>query len=69
MVYPYGLTGLIIKLRGYLCAFVMSSLFENLMTIAVAINTVVLALDSHGISKSTEDTLTTMNFYFTIIFI
>jgi hypothetical protein len=39
------------------------------MTVAVGINTIVLSLDYHGISKSNENILTTMNFYFTITFI
>lgn len=69
MVYPYGIYGVLSKLRGYIRTFVRSSFFENFMTIAVAINTIVLALDRHGISASQESTLTTMNFYFTIIFI
>lgn len=69
MVYPYGIQGIYSKIRGYLRAFVKSSFFENFMTVAVAINTIVLALDYHGISDENKNTLTTMNFYFTIIFI
>ena len=67
--YPYGIFGIIVKLRFWLRNFVSSSFFDNLMTVAVAINTIVLALDHHGISKDEEKTLTDMNFYFTIIFI
>ena len=69
MVYPYGIYGMIVKLRGYLRDFVLSSFFDNLMTLAVAINTIVLSLDRHGISESDEATLTSMNTYFTYIFI
>jgi hypothetical protein len=39
------------------------------MTLAVGINTVVLALDHHGISAEDEALLTEMNNYFTYIFI
>ena len=69
IIYPSGIYGVYVKVRSCIRTFVNSQFFENLMTIAVAINTVVLALDHHGISQSDEDTLTTMNFYFTIIFI
>lgn len=68
-VFPYGFIGSIILVRGWLAAFVLSGFFENLMTVAVAINTIVLALDHHGISKNQEAILTTMNSYFTYIFI
>lgn len=67
--YPYGFFGSIIMVRGWLASFVLSAFFENLMTVAVAINTIVLALDHHGISKDQEAILTTMNSYFTYIFI
>lgn len=39
------------------------------MTLFVGINTIVLALDHHGISAEDESTLSTLNFFFTIIFI
>jgi len=68
-VYPYGLYGVYTKVREILKKFVKSSFFENFMTVAVAINTCVLALDHHGISDSDESILTTMNLYFTCIFI
>lgn len=69
VIYPYGLYGIYMKIKSYVYTFIQSSLFENLMTLAVAINTIVLSLDHHGISKSQENTFTTMNFYFTMIFI
>ena len=69
VIFPYGIFGVIVKLKSWLRDFVSSSFFDNLMTLAVAINTIVLALDHHGISEDEEKTLTDMNFYFTIIFI
>jgi hypothetical protein len=68
-VYPSGFYGSFVKIREWVKIFVDSSFFENFMTLAVAINTIVLSLDHHGISKSRELTLTQMNFYFTVIFI
>mmetsp|Transcript_42185 Transcript_42185/g.49000 ORF Transcript_42185/g.49000 Transcript_42185/m.49000 type:complete len:224 (+) Transcript_42185:214-885(+) len=67
-IYPYGLYGIFNKFRYVIYLFVESTFFENLMTIAVAINTIVLSLDRYNIPASEEATLTTMNFYFTITF-
>jgi hypothetical protein len=67
--YPSGIFGAYVKLRTWLRHFVNGSLFENLMTLAVGMNTVTLALDHHGISESYENVLTQMNFVFTITFI
>jgi hypothetical protein len=39
------------------------------MTLCVTLNTITLAVDSHGISKSAKAQLNDFNFYFTIIFI
>lgn len=57
------------KMQFYIYLFVTNSLFDNMMTLAVAINTVVLSLDRYNIPADEDETLTTMNSYFTYIFI
>ena len=68
-IFPKGIFGILTKLRFYIFLLVTSTLFDNVMTIAVAINTVVLAMDRYNIPSSQEATLTVMNSYFTYIFI
>ena len=50
-------------------SFVRSSIFENVMTLAVTINTLSLMIDHNGIDEETSNTLSQMNFIFTMIFI
>ena len=64
-----GILGLWQKFRYPVRSVVKNSLFDSSMTVAVMVNTIVLALDHYGISTEMEDALTTMNFVFTIIFI
>jgi hypothetical protein len=47
---------------------VRSAVFENIMTISVAINTIGLTLDYYGIGDEMQENLQTMNFVFTILF-
>ena len=67
-IFPKLIFGKVVKLRFYIYMFVTSSFFDNIMTIAVAINTVVLSLDRYNIPADEEATLTVMNSYFTYIF-
>jgi hypothetical protein len=64
-----GWHGILQKVRRPLFLFVESKMFGNLMTLCVILNTIVLAMDHHGISSEWEDVLTDLNFTFTIIFI
>ena len=49
--------------------FVRLSFFENFMTFAVLLNTVVLSIDHYGIEPEVESTLAMFNGWFTWIFI
>ena len=68
-IFPKGIIGKLVKMQFYVYLLVTSALFDNIMTIAVAINTAVLSLDRYDIPTDQEATLTTMNTYFTYIFI
>ena len=68
-VYPKGIFGILTKLKFYIFLLVTYTLFDNVMTIAVAINTVVLALDRYNIPADQAALLSSMNSYFTYIFI
>jgi hypothetical protein len=68
-VWPKGLYGYWKRSRVLLKQFVKGPFFDNFMTLSVAINTVVLAMDRYGIDASTESILTDMNTTFTWIFI
>jgi hypothetical protein len=68
-VWPKGPYGYFKRLRVLLKQIVRGSVFDNSMTICVAINTVVLAMDRYGIDSTTAQLLTDMNTAFTWIFI
>ena len=67
-VYPKGVYGWVKRVRTTIKSVVRAGLFENFMTLAVTVNTITLAMDHHGISKSSEDLLQKFNLAFTIIF-
>lgn len=67
-VWPHGLHGYLKWYRWHLKAFVKGALFDNFMTISVAVNTCVLALDRYGIPAEEEAILDDMNTVFTYIF-
>ena len=48
-VWPKGCYRLIKKAQSLLKAFIRTSLFENLMTMSVLVNTIGMALDSYDI--------------------
>mmetsp|Transcript_13676 Transcript_13676/g.25803 ORF Transcript_13676/g.25803 Transcript_13676/m.25803 type:complete len:1737 (+) Transcript_13676:154-5364(+) len=56
------------KARHLLKVFVNGRLFNNVMTLCVVANTIVLAIDHYGISDQLNNDLQTTNFAFTIIF-
>lgn len=56
------------KIKKMMYILVESRMFNNLMTICVVLNTIVLATDHHGISEEWEEINNNMNFAFTIIF-
>jgi hypothetical protein len=68
-VWPKGWQGKLKQVRNIFKRMVKSGPFDNLMTVAVTVNTVVLAMDSYGISTSTKNALTEMNDFFTFLFI
>ena len=68
-IFPKGIIGKLAKMQFWVYMFVTGSLFDNIMTIAVAMNTAVLSLDRYGISPDEDATLTVMNSWFTYIFI
>ena len=66
--YDYGFSGLFTWVRFITKKFVKSIFFEQLMTVCVLTNTIVLAFDRYGIPESEEKTLRDFNLAFTIIF-
>jgi hypothetical protein len=68
-VWPSGKRGQLKKLRFTLRIFVKSMFFDNLMTFAVLLNTIVLSMDHYGINQELEDFMAQANSYFTQIFI
>ena len=48
-VWPKGFLNTVKKGRSLLKAFVRTSLFENLMTLSVLINTIIMAMESYDI--------------------
>jgi hypothetical protein len=69
MLWKEGARGTIQKIRSPLKTFVDGKFFNNLMTLCVILNTIILAMDHHGISDEWASALVNMNFTFTIIFI
>ena len=68
-VWPIGVFGYYKRWRYYLRKLVLSSFYEGFMTFAVLLNTIVLAMDHHGISPDMSDMLDLFNSWFTWIFI
>jgi hypothetical protein len=68
-VWPTGILGLYKRFRYYLRKLVKSALFDNLMTLGVLLNTIVLALDRYGIDTEMQEQLAYFNEWFTWIFI
>lgn len=68
-VWPKGCYRMIKKAQSLLKAFIRTSLFENLMTLSVLVNTIGMALDSYDIDPQMQKTLEDMNTIFTWIFI
>ena len=68
-VWPQGAQGMLKRVRFVLRQFEGNALFDNSMTFAVLLNTIILSLDHYGIDESTEETLSLFNGYFTNIFI
>mmetsp|Transcript_20712 Transcript_20712/g.31737 ORF Transcript_20712/g.31737 Transcript_20712/m.31737 type:complete len:169 (-) Transcript_20712:3207-3713(-) len=56
-------------MRFSLRLFVRSMFFDNLMTFAVLLNTIVLSINHYGISDEVEEILNIFNSWFTQIFI
>ena len=56
-VWPKGTHNKLKKSRATLKAFVRTSLFENIMTFSVLINTIGMAMDSYDIAEDTEANL------------
>ena len=54
-VWPTGILGLYKRFRYYLRKLVKSAFFDNLMTLGVLLNTIVLAMDRYGISTEMAD--------------
>lgn len=57
-IWPWGFYGVWKWINTKMVDFVNSFIFENFMTVCVACNTVVLALDRYGISTEEESVLT-----------
>ena len=68
-VLPYWPFGMLARFRGWITNIIHNQYFENLMMLIVAINVVVLSFERYGISESASETLSNLNFMFSIIFI
>ena len=68
-VWPTGIRGYFKRIRFVLRILVKSAFFDNFMTFAVLINTIVLSISHHGIEPDLENILTVFNNWFTWIFI
>ena len=53
VIFPKGFHGCIRKLRHRLKKVVMSTFFENFMTICVTVNTITLGIDRYNIPDET----------------
>jgi len=68
-VWPKGLFGYVKKARCFLKIICKSALFDNSMLIAVLLNTVVMAMESYGLTQDDKFYLEAANSVFTWIFI
>jgi hypothetical protein len=68
-VWPPGFQGVLKRIRFVLRLFEGHPLFDNSMTFAVLLNTIILSMDYYGIEEEFEGILSTFNSYFTYIFI
>ena len=68
-VWPKGFNKYVKKVREVLKISVQNAAFENLMTLCVVMNTVVMSMDHYGIEKETEEAFSKLNAVFTYIFI
>lgn len=68
-VWPKGFFNTVKRVRYVMKSFVRLSLFENFLTLAVLINTIVMAMDSYDIDEKTQSDLEFLNEIFTWIFI
>jgi hypothetical protein len=68
ILWPKSPWRVVAKARHLLKELVQGNFFNNLMTLCVLMNTIVLAIDHYGISSKTAHDLQAMNFAFTIIF-
>ena len=68
-VWPKLALGFVKKFRFLMKMFVRTAFFENLMTLSVLANTIVMALDRYGNDEEMEANLDFYNLIFTWIFI
>ena len=68
-VWPKGLFGYVKKFRVFLKMIIKADWFNNLLMIAVLINTVIMALASYGITADFQSKLDSANLFFTWFFI
>lgn len=67
-IWPHGLYGYFKRWRTLLKNIMKHSVVENLMTVCVFANTIILSMDRYGIDANTQSILTSFNTFFTIIF-
>ena len=68
-VWPTGIIGIRKRFRVVFRLIVKSTIFDNSLTLAVLLNTIVLSLNHYGISQEMEDALDYYNTWFTYLFI
>ena len=67
-IWPHGFYGYFKRWRTLLKKIMKGALVENLMTLLVFSNTIILSMDHYGIDPDTQSVLTSFNTFFTIIF-
>jgi hypothetical protein len=60
-VWPKGFPGVVKRIRFVIKKFINSGFMDNVMTLAVFINTVVMALDRYGIKENEKAITNTIN--------
>ncbi|CDW78727.1 cation channel family protein [Stylonychia lemnae] len=67
-IWPHGCYGYFKRWRTLLKNVMKHSLIENLMTLCVFANTIILSMDRYGIDADTQSILSSFNTFFTIVF-
>lgn len=68
-VWPKGIPGTQKRMRFVIKKFILSPIMDNLIILAVVLNTFVMALDRYGLKEEQSQQLSDFNTFFTWFFI